>query len=334
MMTTTANWFEVDRKGLGKLMEGRSKAFILYELLSNAWDQRVTKVDVTLTHENGVATIQVEDDDPDGFADLKHAYTLFAESSKKGDPEQRGRFNLGEKLVLALAKEATITTTKGGVRFDSQGRHVLRGRTKVGSVIRVLIPMAKADFNELLAAGDKVICPLKAPTSINKVKLPVRGYPSTFETTLPTLIADREGVMHKVTRKCYVEVHEVLPGEKASIYEMGIPVVETGDKYHINVGQKVPLNSDRDNVTPAYLRALRVEVLNRVAEDLQPEELATTWVKEACSDERVAFDAFKTVLLGRFGENAVVFDPSDPEANKIAVAEGRQVIHGGSLGAG
>jgi hypothetical protein len=32
---------------------------------------------------------------------------------------------------------------------------------------------------------------------------------------------------------------------------MGIPVVETGDRWHVDVAQKVPLNFDRDNLPPA-----------------------------------------------------------------------------------
>ena len=37
--------------------------------------------------------------------------------AKKTDAAKRGRFNLGEKLVLALAKTALIETTTGSVQF-------------------------------------------------------------------------------------------------------------------------------------------------------------------------------------------------------------------------
>ena len=123
-----SNWFDVDKAGLAKLVASKPRAFIVYELLQNAWDQKVTCVDVTLEPVAGTrnAQITVADDDPDGFADLRDAYTLFAESRKKGNAEQRGRFNLGEKLVLALAKAACIETTTGSVRFDEQGRHASR----------------------------------------------------------------------------------------------------------------------------------------------------------------------------------------------------------------
>ena len=65
----------------------------------------------------------VEDDDPEGFRDLAQSWTLFAESERKGDPTKRGRFCLGEKLVLALCSSASISSTTGTVTFDGKGRH-------------------------------------------------------------------------------------------------------------------------------------------------------------------------------------------------------------------
>ena len=101
---TTQPHFLVDKKGLAKLLERRGKAFILHELLQNAWDENTTRVDVTAEWlGDRTVRVTVVDDKPEGFADLTHAYTLFAESAKKTDPTKRGRFNLGEKLVIADA---------------------------------------------------------------------------------------------------------------------------------------------------------------------------------------------------------------------------------------
>jgi hypothetical protein len=118
------------------------------------------------------------------------------------------------------------------------------------------------------------------------------------------------------------------------IYELGIPVVETGDRFHVDVQQKVPLNQERDNVTPGFLRAVRVAVLNATHEKIEPEEATQGWVRDACGDARVAPEALKTIIHARFGQNAVTFDPSDREANKISASEDRQIVHGGSLSAG
>ncbi len=330
------NWFDVDKKGLAKLMAGRPKAFVLYELLQNAWDQKVTKVSATITAISHVpmTEIVVEDDDPDGFADLAHAYTLFAESDKKGDAEKRGRFNLGEKLVLALAREARIDTRRGAVRFDADGRHDVRSKRTNGSCITVLIPMTRAEHQEVLDAAQHLIVPKKIQTTINGQLLKSRIPIAKFHTSLPTLLAGGDGVMKPTTRKTLVQVYETLDGEKGTIYEMGIPVVETGDLFHVDVQQKIPLNMDRDNVTPTYLRKVRAEVLNGTHNFIQTVyDASQPWVREACCDERVKDETIKAVMGMRFGENAVTYDPSDPEANKLSAAAGRPVVYGGSLSA-
>lgn len=331
-----SRWFEVDKNGLAKLMAGRSKAFVLYELLQNAWDQDVTRVDVTIQQVEGVraALITVTDDDPEGFADLRDAFTLFAESRKKGSLKKRGRFNLGEKLVLALAKSAYIETTTGAVEFTAAGERLRhrKGREK-GSMFRATIPMTKGEIEEMVEAAKRLIVPAGVITMVNGRRLPDRAPVASFEETLPTVLADDEGVLRKTTRKTPVYVYEPMPGETATLYEMGIPVVEIHGSFHVDVNQKVPLNMDRDNVTPGYLQAIRVAVLNHTHDKLDESDASQVWVKAACGDDRASPEAVRRVLNLRFGENAVRYDPSDPEANKRSQAEGRPVVYGGNLSA-
>src|SRR5262252_2825025 len=123
--TESKPWFDVDKKGLQKLLADRGIEFAIFELIQNAWDEAgVSRVDVTLKPDTDgmlCAELTVSDDAPNGFADLRHAYTLFAESAKKDNPKQRGRFNIGEKLVLSQCVSASIKTTKGTVYFGSDG---------------------------------------------------------------------------------------------------------------------------------------------------------------------------------------------------------------------
>jgi hypothetical protein len=117
------NWLDVDMEGMRKVLERRGKQLAVYELVQNGWDEDVTKVNVALTRpENGRSELVVSDDSPEGFRDLTDSYTMFAESYKKADPQKRGAFNIGEKYVLSLCDEATITTTTGRVIFDENGR--------------------------------------------------------------------------------------------------------------------------------------------------------------------------------------------------------------------
>ncbi len=328
-------WFEVDKNGLGKLVERKGKQYVLHELIQNAWDQNVTTVHVTLTKEPGsrYADIIVEDDDPLGFSRLTDAWTLFAESEKKVDASKRGRFNLGEKLVLAACSEAEIITTTGGVRFDAEGRHRLRKPRERGSVFRGLVKMTNDEMTTCREAATRLIPPAGIVTIFNGEQLLPRTPVAEFDASLKTEIADEEGNLRPATRKTTVRVYAPKPGEIASIYELGIPVVETGDTYHLDIQQKVPLSLDRDNVPPAYLHNLRTLTLNHTHHLLSPEQAKATWVTAGLGHRDIAPDAVQSVITNRFGDRALTFDPSDPEANKRAVADGYTVITGGQFSA-
>ena len=103
-------WFEVSRKGLKQLQEGKPKEFVVRELIQNAWDEDISKCYVTIIQKDGTANILVEDDCPEGFKDITHAFTLFAPTCKRSDPQKRGRFNIGEKQVLAICRHAIVKT--------------------------------------------------------------------------------------------------------------------------------------------------------------------------------------------------------------------------------
>lgn len=260
------NWFEVDKHGLARILERKGKEFVLFELVQNAWDEcGVTKVSATLQYRGrSRALLVVEDDAPEGFRDLSHAFTLFAESAKKSNPQQRGRFNFGEKLVLAISDEVTIRTTKGGIRFDAEGRHTLRTRQTVGSRIECLLRMTEEECRAVEHQVRKLICPASIVTVFNGTTLEPRREAEQFTTTLPTEVASADGFLRRVNRETSVRLFTVLPGETAMLYEMGIPVVETGDKWHYDIGQKVPLTIDRENVPPGFLRQVRVAVFNQM----------------------------------------------------------------------
>jgi hypothetical protein len=128
-----------------------------------------------------------------------------------------------------------------------------------------------------------------------------------------------------------VDVHAPLPGETTRIYELGIPVVEVDCAFHIVVSQRVPLNSDRDNVTPSYLRTLRALVLNCMHDRLPKGQAETAWVADAMETDLLSEAAVKSVITKRYGDRVVVRDPSDPEATKLAMSQGYAVIEPGSF---
>jgi len=320
--------FVVDKKGLEKIMARRGKHFAVIELVQNSLDEDVTKVDVVLeSHgKRGRHTLRVTDDSPEGFADIRHAYTLFAESNKKADPTKMGRFNLGEKLVVAACDKATITTTSGCVKFDGDGRVNGRKKTKVGSVFEGVIRMTREEAKKTSEVSKQVLVPEGVTLTFNGEVIVSRQPVARFEAILPTEIADDEGYLRPTKRKTTVSVYEPCDGEVPALYEVALPVVETGDQWHISIGQKVPLNMDRDNVTPAFLRRVRTLVLNEMVDKLPEDDAAASWVGEALGDPGVSNEAVGAVLTKRHGEKRVIRDPSYPESNNLAVSEGYSII--------
>lgn len=331
-------WFEVDSEHLGRLVDERGREFVVYELIQNAWDQRATEVVVSLAPipgRKGLARLVVEDDDPNGFVDLTHAYTLYAPSAKLADPTRRGRFNRGEKLVLALCEEAEIRTTTGVVRFDTSGRHeTTRGSRAQGTRFEASIRMTKPDIERVTAKVQLLIPPASISTTFNGTPLPSRAPAARIEVSLDTVVADDEGFLRHRTRRTSVDLYEPVAGEPARLYELGIPVVETGDTWDYNVLQKVPLNADRDNVTPGYLRALRLAVLNAMHDRLSVEDAKAPWVRQAAEDPDCTVTAITAVVEKRFGTNVVSHDPKDPDASVLATEAGSVVVHGSQLSKG
>ena len=149
------NWYKVDKKGLSQILKGRSKDFIVKEMAQNAWDQNVSKVEITLKPIKGKRCYRlvVTDDDPEGFKDITDSYTLFASSYKKNDPTKRGRFNLGEKLVLACCDDAEVVTTSGTIVFCKNGqRKSGRKKTEAGSTFSATLRLTKHEYRDICNA--------------------------------------------------------------------------------------------------------------------------------------------------------------------------------------
>lgn len=331
------SWFEVDKDGLAKILARKdTKFFLVAELVSNAWDEPgSTTVEITLTPEtHGQYRLIVTDDNPDGFKDLRDAFTLFAESKKNRDPGQRGRFDLGEKLVLAWSVWGKIFSTTGGIYFKEDGsRHQIRERRERGSQCEMMLRLSKEEYEDICSLVFTLIPPKQIiHTTFNGREILHRTPLCSFKNQLPTEIADAEGNLRRTARITNIEVYECQKGEDAHIYELGIPIVETGDKYHVNIGQKVPLTLERDNVPPAYLRKVRTVVLNNVFDKLKdPEEANASWVRDALEDKDCVPQAAAAVVEKRFGKKAVAFDPSDVEGSKLAVSKGYVVIPGATF---
>lgn len=326
------NWFTVDHDGLTAIAKRRGMAFIICEPLQNAWDEEgVTRAELTLTPvpNSPRVDLTVADDSPNGFRDLADSYRLFGESYKLANPEQRGRFNLGEKLLLAVAESARVTSTTGSVIFGPKGRTTGRKRTERGSVLTARLRMTRSEMDEAIDFAHTLIPPSGIETIVNGTTLPMRDPLRTAERSLETEIRGDEGGFRYTRRRATVSVYDALPGETSHLYEMGIPIDKLDCPWHVSIGQKVPLSTDRGSVRLGYVHRIQEAAAEIMAESIDQEQARAAWVAESLTTMEDD-DAVRHVVRKRFGK-AVTYDPSDPEANKRALDAGYHVVRGGEL---
>lgn len=340
MGKTHNSWFAVDKEGLAALRASAPKSAMLFELVQNVWDTDATFCKIELIRRAPMSyELRVEDDDINGFVDISHAFTLFAESVKKNDPEKRGRFNLGEKLVLACCKTASIETVGRTILFKADGQRVEKKSFRtVGSCFSTFLKLRRDEFDQIIEDMFRLIPPVGCETSINDViigRSEVFSLVGSTEAVLSTVIGDD---LRPSRRKTVIDLWDPgyekdgKTGAAGWIYELGIPVVATMDRYSYNVFQKVPLTLDRTNVTPAFLREVRTVAAEAMVETLSSEDAQTTWGRTAM-EETKDLGLVERMMRLRFGAKSVVYDPSDVEANNKAVAHGYTVIHGRNLNA-
>ncbi len=326
------SWLVVDQAGLAKKLAGRGKEFVVAELIQNAWDAPgVTEVLFDCRYRNGKIRVSAQDNSPGGFADLRHSFTMFAPSIKEADFEARGRFNIGEKFVFAISESARVQTTTGTVVFSAHGRKVMKERLPLGSIITCVIPATVQEYEQLLDLAGLLLEPPGIKTIVNGAPLPRREPETTFGARLRTEAANEAGILRPVERQATVGLFRPLDGQKGRLYEMGIPIMETGDKWDYNIAQKVPLTLDRKAVAPSFLAALRIATFNETYQLLSEEDCSTTWVQQAIESGKCLKPAVMSYMEKRFTQKRVAYDPSDPEANKLAVSRGFTVVYGNTL---
>lgn len=322
-------WLAVDVKGFGQMMGDKKKTFVVNELAQDAFDEDITCCKVDIHWNNGKVQIAVEDDSPEGFKHIEHAYTLFADTYKRRDPTKRGRFNMGDKNVLAICVNygAEISTTTGTIEFHpKKGRidHWSKKRER-GSIFKGTFRATKNEYQELLDHAKKLLPPQDITYIVNGEIVPPKPVFKSFPCTLETVMLEND-VMKNVRRETTVNL--IQSDGQSYIYEMGIPIMQTDCFWHIDVQQKIPLTLDRESVRHSYLRSLYAEVVNNTYLDIPGEEVTAFWVRTGTIDERITKEAMDVLLKRRYGERFLVKTPGDLNANDEAISMGYHLIHG------
>jgi len=197
-----------------------------------------------------------------------------------------------------------------------------------------MIRMSKKDYEEMLATVNTYIPPCNITTIINDVQLPNREPQVTIKAKLPTEIAEdtpNGKILKRTVRNTTIEVYPMNGEEKAYLYEMGLPVCETGDAYHYNIMQKVPLGTDRETISASYLRAVRGEVTNVMVEYVDKEDASANWLRDAMSSRQIEAQAVKDIIEKRFGDKVAVATPGNNQANEAAIDHGYRLVRPSEL---
>jgi hypothetical protein len=326
-------------EGLANTLSNLERSRIVGELIQNSMDTTAKCIVVSLSKPKyGYADVYVEDNDPIGFENLKLAHEMFADTSKRNDPTKAGRFTIGEKRFLSLCRSAKISSTTGAEIFEKENgkenRRFSSKKREIGTRVDGSIEMTEEQFEETCNNVLKLIPHENVTIVFNGKEIPHRKPVFSFKATLKTEVANTMRKMVKVDRETTISLYEPFPGEKASLYELGIPVVETCDRWTVDVRQRIPLNSDRDNVTPSYLETIRALVVNHAHHLLTEQDVGTTWIREATSSDKINKEAYSDIMTKVFGEKKVIADPTDQESSKSAHANGFNPLYGRSLTVG
>lgn len=86
--------------------------------------------------------------------------------------------------------------------------------------------------------------------------------------------------MVNVFREEYIELYELIPDEKAWLYEIGIPVVKLHGSINwvVNVKQKIPQTTSRNVVSEVYLKDLYGAILNNAVDLIRTDDASATFV--------------------------------------------------------
>jgi len=322
----SAERFSVSTEGMAQLHRDREPWYLVKELVANAWDEGADTDVIVQATESGV-TVSVEDDGT-GFANIEDAYTLMRPTPKRGKPDVRGRFNVGEKEIFSIAAHGSVETVGFTVNFpEGGGREVLGNDRTQGTIVTATV----SEWSEDEAAGIvDMLTRFRPPADLRYTvngEAVGRVEPEDVpREQLESVIQTGPGEpMRKTYRNTDVEIILSTDGD-GWLHEMGIPVQPMNCPYHVDVMQKVPMNQNRDSAPERYLRDIYAIVLNATHVELTEDQASRGWVMAATEDERTTTEAVMKVFTTRFGEGAVIKSGWDTAANERAIEAGKTLV--------
>src|SRR5207249_3257386 len=103
-----------------------------------------------------------------------------APSYKKADPTKRGRFNFGEKWVIAMCDPATISTTTGTLIFEGNERRRTREKRDAGTLFVGYVTSTREEYEGVCQKIRRIIPNDGITVSFNGKRLELRKPVVTF----------------------------------------------------------------------------------------------------------------------------------------------------------
>jgi len=329
--------FEIDTEGFKTQMSEMSLWRLVQEIISNSFDEKpVTEISCEI-HENKKHQVVVDiTDNGTGFRDKKDIYTLFKDSYKRVNKNQRGRYNLGEKQFFARAVSGWVKTGKTLIEFLKDTRRISEIPQIKGAQVHAVFDLEDNEsLGNTITSVEKVAVPEMKKLKVNSQYVEPKTLIKKFTARLPTLIA--EGANQRMVRR--VEDTEVFLYEKDQqeppiIFELGCVVQEIKQdlKWHVDIQQKIPQTTDRNVISDSFLQKLYAEITENTLDLIDNKNCGANWINEAL--KRTDAETSREILKKRYGTENVMIESSDSAENERARDAGAYLIPQGTLDSG
>ncbi|MCB9617590.1 MAG: sensor histidine kinase, partial [Sandaracinus sp.] len=322
------DWFEISHEGWRRRSRARSLGRLLLEAVQNAFDAEAATVAVDL--EPG--RVRVEDDARDGLSDERLVYTVFL-SDKADDRTKRGRLGRGLKELIAAMDAATVETVGARVIFDAEGRRQERSERTRGTCVELRRTFSEDELREARTSLRLCIPPKGTSLRIDGRSVRRPKHLLTLGSCELETVEVEDGVERAVAGVAPVSVYEPRRGQVPHLCEMGVPLVAWDLPWHVDVGQRVPLEGGRDAVPERFALRLKAVLLeSMIHRYLETKDLRADWVHEVIARTPIRTSVLDAYVSRAYPRGAVL--GGTRRANDRARQLGAHVIDASSLSQG
>jgi len=268
-----SNWFDISNEGWRRMNAGRPPHELVKELVQNVLDEEFKTVRIDFGVNNGVFDLVIEDDVVNGISNSSLITTVFL-TGKEDSCLKRGRKGRGLKEFLSVCNTAEVETVGKTISFLADGSRSEESNNRtIGTKISCKIVEAGWDESAVTAIESylkKIIINTDSEIFVNGKKVAKKVSLKSFLCELETHIIEN-GVQVTTRRSTYVYLYPKKT--KGWIYEMGIPVVETDIPYDVDIGQRIPMNDNRNEVNEYYIDNIKRGIIINFIDMLSKKDL-------------------------------------------------------------